>query len=260
MTLFDIHTGLCSSFGFILNSISYAKWKSPHCTAKYLIPAGTQYFSSTAEQKIIYMHLIFCVCVNFLNFLSPLLLFSLFSFSLTSSSQVSIHHHAGGHLSSDSFVNVNYCSLSGVVSAHGEQYLQGCPSPTRMCKNPEQPAYRFTFFFFWTCPSLLHLFTLEFSGYSCARCYFIDPNPLRLTQNDVFWRKAGEMLSGYVSVWPKIATTLGINKVVRRFDFLHYMNDLVTYFPYGTLFTRWFLHLEIWPISCFKWAPSGFIY
>lgn len=153
MTLFDIHTGLCSSFGFILNSISYAKWKSRHYTAKYLIPAGAQYFSSTAEQKIIYMHLIFCVCVNFLNFLSPLLLFSLFSFSLTSSSQVSIHHHAGGHLSSDSFVNVNYCSLSGVVSAHGEQYLQGCPSPTRMCKNPEQPAYRFTFF--WTCPSSL---------------------------------------------------------------------------------------------------------
>lgn len=77
MTLFDIHTGLCSSFGFILNSISYAKWKSPHCTAKYLIPAGAQYFSSTAEQKIIYMHLIFFVCVNFLNFLSPLLSSSL---------------------------------------------------------------------------------------------------------------------------------------------------------------------------------------
>lgn len=63
MTPFDIHTGLCSSFGFILNSISYAKWKSPHCTAKYLIPAGAQYFSSTAEQKIIYMHLIFFLCV-----------------------------------------------------------------------------------------------------------------------------------------------------------------------------------------------------
>lgn len=82
MTLFDIHTGLCSSFGFILNSISYAKWKSPHCTAKYLIPAGAQYFSSTAEQKIIYMHLIFFVCVNFLNFLSPLL-FSCFPSSLS---------------------------------------------------------------------------------------------------------------------------------------------------------------------------------
>ncbi|KAK1903932.1 WD repeat- and FYVE domain containing protein 4, partial [Dissostichus eleginoides] len=37
---------------------------------------------------------------------------------------VGIHHCAGGHLSSDSFVNVNYCSLSGVVSAWGEQYLQ----------------------------------------------------------------------------------------------------------------------------------------
>ncbi|KAI4819486.1 hypothetical protein KUCAC02_004732, partial [Chaenocephalus aceratus] len=37
---------------------------------------------------------------------------------------VGIHHCAGGHLSSDSFVNVNYCSLSGVVSARGEQYLQ----------------------------------------------------------------------------------------------------------------------------------------
>lgn len=29
-----------------------------------------------------------------------------------SSSQVGIHHHVGGQLTSDSFVNVNYCSLS----------------------------------------------------------------------------------------------------------------------------------------------------
>lgn len=35
----------------------------------------------------------------------------------------------------DSFVNVNYCSLSGVVLAQGEQHLQGCPSSTQ--KNKE---------------------------------------------------------------------------------------------------------------------------
>lgn len=51
------------------------------------------------------------------HFLIPLLLSAPFSPSFSSSSQVGIHHHAGGHLSSDSFVNVNYCSLSGVVSA-----------------------------------------------------------------------------------------------------------------------------------------------
>lgn len=114
---------------------------------------------------------------------------------------------------------------------------------------------------FWTLPSLFHLFTLESSGYYIVCCYFIDLNPLHLTlqkQYDVFW--VGEMLSGYIFIWPKTATIRCVNKVVWCFDFLHYMTDLVTYFPYGTLFTRWFLHLEIWPISCFKWAPSGFIY
>ncbi|CAL8263582.1 unnamed protein product [Lota lota] len=37
----------------------------------------------------------------------------------SSPSQVGIHHGSGGHLYSDSFVNVNYCSLSGVLSAQG---------------------------------------------------------------------------------------------------------------------------------------------
>lgn len=53
----------------------------------------------------------------------------------SSSSQVGIHHGAGGPLTSDSFVNVNYCSLSGAVAAQGELYLLGCPQPAR--KNPE---------------------------------------------------------------------------------------------------------------------------
>ena len=43
----------------------------------------------------------------------------------SSPSQVGIHHCSGGHLYSDSFVNVNYCSLSGVLSAQGEVCLQG---------------------------------------------------------------------------------------------------------------------------------------
>lgn len=57
------------------------------------------------------------------------------SLSSLSSSQVSIHHHAGGHLSSDSFVNVNYYSLSEVVSAPAEQFMQGCPLPSQKKKS-----------------------------------------------------------------------------------------------------------------------------
>ncbi|CAL8331053.1 unnamed protein product [Gadus morhua 'NCC'] len=50
----------------------------------------------------------------------------------SSPSQVGIHHCSGGHLYSDSFVNVNYCSLSGVLSAQGEVCLQG-PWPLPGC-------------------------------------------------------------------------------------------------------------------------------
>lgn len=57
------------------------------------------------------------------------------SLSFSSSSQVGIHHHAGGHLTSDSFVNVNYCGLSEVVSAQAEQYLRGCPLLLRRTQN-----------------------------------------------------------------------------------------------------------------------------
>lgn len=60
--------------------------------------------------KIRYLPLLFA------HFLTPLLS-TPFSLPFPSSSQVGIHHRAGGHLSSDSFVNVNYCSLSRVVSA-----------------------------------------------------------------------------------------------------------------------------------------------
>ena len=62
----------------------------------------------------------------------------------------------------------------------------------------------------------------------------------------MFCRQVGESCFLVISLsdqkWQD--TILWVNKVVWCFDFLHYMTDLVTYFPYGTFFTWWFLHLK----------------
>ena len=75
-----------------------------------------QYYSNATHTHT-HTHKIWYLSLLLAHFLNPLLFSVPFSPSFSSSSQVGIHHHAGGHLSSDSFVNVNYCSLSGVVSA-----------------------------------------------------------------------------------------------------------------------------------------------
>lgn len=66
------------------------------------------------------MCLVLCHFLFFLFFLFALTLFS--PLLLSCSASITMQEATSP---ADSFVNVNYCSLSGVVLAQGEQHLQG---------------------------------------------------------------------------------------------------------------------------------------
>lgn len=114
------------------------------------------------------------ICLCSFSESSPLFLSS---FSFSSSSQVGIHHCAGGHLSSDSFVNVNYCSLSGVVSARGEQYLQA--ALLRRTRNNKPIGLLFSFYLIFSVSDapgfllyLLHLSQAHLTLYLISMLFY----------------------------------------------------------------------------------------